>query len=681
MRSIIIFLLLAILGCQTSTHYPAQETNEEFNNRMEWWREARFGMFIHWGLYAVPAGQWGNSTNHAEWIRTTAQIPLETYDQFLDQFNPTEYHPEDWVKMAKSAGMKYIVITSKHHDGFCLWDSRYTDFDIGSTPYQKDLLEPLAEACKREGIKLCFYHSIMDWHHPDYLPRRNWETERSTEGADFDQYIQYMKKQLKELLTNYGDIGVLWFDGEWENTWTSDYGEDLYQYVRSLQPNILVNNRVSVGRSGMEGMTEDGQFAGDFGTPEQQIPDTGIPGVDWETCMTMNNHWGYNKLDQDFKSSKDLLQKLADIASKGGNFLLNIGPKADGTFPKESIERLRDIGHWMDANSESIYGTTASPFNNIPWGRCTQKAMAQSTRLFLHVFDWPQDNKLLLEGIVNEPIRAFILSDEDEDELPIRKTAGGIEISVPYNEPDMYNSVIVLDVVGSPQVYEAPLALTESIKFVNSQKISFETPDNPAQIRYTVNGEIPDNTSSLYSQPIEVFKTATIQAATFIDNQRISPVTSLTLFKVNPGEGMIVEKPKSGLIVKSYAGKWAQLPDFNSERVLSEIISNDFALANNPVDEDFGLIYSGYIKIESTDLYRFFLSSDDGSRLYIGQKLLIDNDGLHSENEKYEDLALAKGFHPIRIEYFERSGGNALKLQWKSTNNPKQEVNPELFFH
>ncbi|MDZ7312885.1 MAG: alpha-L-fucosidase, partial [candidate division KSB1 bacterium] len=346
-------LLMFFLGMLWRSSSAQPETPAQHDARMQWWREARFGMFIHWGLYAIPAGEWKGNTNHAEWIRTTAQIPLDQYDKFVQQFNPVKFNAEEWVRLAKDAGMKYIVITSKHHDGFCLFDSKQTDFDVMSTPFKRDILKELSEACRKEGIKMCWYHSIMDWHHPDYLPRREWEKNRSTRGANFDRYVQYMKAQLKELLTNYGAIGVLWFDGEWENTWNPQRGRDLYKYVRSLQPDIIINNRVGAGRSGMEGFTKEGEFAGDFGTPEQQIPATGLPGVDWETCMTMNDHWGYNQNDQNWKSSQELIRMLADIASKGGNFLLNVGPTAEGLFPQPSIDRLREIGQWMKVNSEA----------------------------------------------------------------------------------------------------------------------------------------------------------------------------------------------------------------------------------------------------------------------------------------------------------------------------------------
>lgn len=442
LTTILIFLLIIIYGCVN------ESIENNADDRMAWWREARFGMFIHWGLYAVPAGEWEGTTNHAEWIRTTAQIPIETYDEFVYQFNPVKFDAEEWVTMAKDAGMKYIVITSKHHDGFCLFDSEFTDFDIMSTPFKRDILKELSDACASQDIIMCWYHSIMDWHHNDYLPRRHWETDRPTENADLDRYVEeYLKKQLAELTGNYGKIGVLWFDGEWEDTWTHERGVDLYNYVRGLQEDIIINNRVDKGRQGMQGMTKEGEFKGDFGTPEQEIPDTGLPGVDWETCMTMNNHWGYNKYDDNWKSSEDLVQKLVDIASKGGNFLLNVGPKADGTFPEESIERLKAIGDWMDIYGASIYGTSASPFSSLEWGRCTRKQVGKNTRLYLHVFDWPDDNKLTLPAFDNKIKNAFIMNGMIK--TGFERQEDMIIIDLPDEAPDEYSPVIILDVKGT----------------------------------------------------------------------------------------------------------------------------------------------------------------------------------------------------------------------------------------
>jgi alpha-L-fucosidase len=423
-----------------------KETTEQRDSRMAWWRDARFGMFIHWGLYAVPAGEWKKETDHAEWILETAQIPVEKYEKFAAQFNPIKFDAKEWVEIAKKAGMKYIVITSKHHDGFCLFDSQLTDYDVvDATPFKRDILKELSEECHRQGIKICWYHSIMDWHHPDYLPRRNWE-KRSSAGADYDQYVKYLKGQVRELLTNYGEIGVMWFDGEWEETWTKERGFDLYKYVRSLQPNIIINNRVGKGRAGMAGTYDPETAVGDFGTPEQEIPGTGL-GYDWETCMTMNDHWGYNKHDNNWKSTEDLIRKLVDIASKGGNFLLNVGPTAEGLFPQPSVERLRTIGEWMRVNGESIYGTTASLFEKLEWGRSTTKGK----KLFLHVFDWPKDGKLSLPGLISRVKTAHLLANPQAT-LDVNYQEGSAFISLPEKAPDPVVSVVVLEFEQQPEV-------------------------------------------------------------------------------------------------------------------------------------------------------------------------------------------------------------------------------------
>ena len=388
-------------GYDVSLPFPSATANahlqDDKDKRMAWFREAKFGMFIHWGLYSQPAGVWNgkNVPGAAEWILNTAQIKVADYEPLIKTFNPVKYDPKEWVRIAKDAGMKYIVITSKHHEGFGLWDSKLTDWDVASTPYKRDLLKQLAQACKEGGIKLCFYHSIMDWHNPDYLPRRGWDP-RPDVKANFPRYVEYMKGQLKELLTNYGDIGILWFDGEWESTWTHEQGKELYSYVRKLQPNIIVNNRVDKGRGGMAGMSDAG-FAGDYGTPEQEIPANGFgPGVDWESCMTMNDTWGFSSHDHNWKSSAKLVQNLIDCVSKGGNYLLNVGPTALGEIPAPSVERLAEVGRWIRVYGESIYGAQASPFpRQLPWGRVTRKGKT----LYLHVFDASHVGKVELTGL------------------------------------------------------------------------------------------------------------------------------------------------------------------------------------------------------------------------------------------------------------------------------------------
>jgi alpha-L-fucosidase len=450
--------LLALLGAAAlppaasaqTTPDPSAETPAQKAERMAWFQDARFGMFIHWGLYAIPAGEYQGKTHYGEWFLEETKMPVSQYEQFARQFNPLKFDARAWVKMARNAGMKYIVITSKHHDGFALYPSALTDWCIKSTPFQRDPLKELAEACQAEGIRLCFYHSIMDWHHPDWGTRRPWN-DRAAGTPDMDRYVAFMKGQLRELLTNYGPIGILWFDGEWESPWTTPRGKDLYAFVRSLQPKIIINNRVGKGRAGMKGM-DKGEGVGDYGTPEQEIPPTGFgPGVAWESCMTMNDHWGYNKHDNNWKSPQTLIRNLIDCASKGGNYLLNVGPTAEGEFPPEAIDRLNAIAAWMKLNSTAIHGSSASPFPApLPWGRCTQKPSGDITTLYLHIFDWPRDGKIRLPGLTSQVRQARLLATDQP--LETRPDPAGLVVALPADAVDPIAAVVELQLRGPVRI-------------------------------------------------------------------------------------------------------------------------------------------------------------------------------------------------------------------------------------
>lgn len=413
----------------------AKETDEQFLARTAWWREAKFGLFIHWGIYSVPA----DSTDRkgkpgtAEWYFHNKQMQVKDYEKFASQFNPVEFDARKWVKIAKDAGMKYIVITSKHHDGFCMFDSKLTDYNIvKATPFHRDPLMELSRACQEEGIKLCFYHSIMDWHHPDYLPRRKWEgTTRPADGADLNRYIDYMKGQLTELLTHYGPIGGIWFDGGWEHNATELRSVEVNEMIRKLQPGILINDR--------------NKLKEDYDTPEQKIPREKLaPGRLWETCMTMNDTWGYAKNDQKWKSAQALVRDLIDIASKGGNFLLNVGPDDKGNIPEPSVERLESIGKWMQENGQSIYGTTASPYEVMPFkGRTTVKG----DKLYVHVFEWP-DAGVKVPGIKTKVKSARFLNEQDL-EMDKRVENGLTELTIHKpDRTDPYATVVEVQLAG-----------------------------------------------------------------------------------------------------------------------------------------------------------------------------------------------------------------------------------------
>jgi alpha-L-fucosidase len=425
------------------------ETAGERDVRMGWWREARFGMFIHFGLYSVAAGHWEGKPVRwlSSWNLHTTKAPLEDYVLLKDRFNPTQFDAERIVRLAKAAGMKYIVITTRHHEGFSLFDTKYSDYDVMATPLKRDLMKEMADACHRHNMRLGWYYSILDWYHPDYTPRRPGDN-RPTDKADYGRYMEFMKHQLHELLSNYGKIDILWFDGSWDPTFTNEMGQELYDYVRGLQPGIIINDRLGHGDD----------CPGDFGTPEQYIPSTSPGGKGWETCMTINDTWGFKSQDHNWKSTATLVQMLADCASKGGNFLLNIGPAPDGTVPQPSVDRLEEMGQWLAVNGRSIYGTKAGPYRRpMPWGCTTREDLGgDRVRLYLHVFSWPKDGRLVVPRLANTPLAAHLLADPSQKPLAVaqQETEGEktICIGVGPDAPSQYDSVVALDIEGQPQV-------------------------------------------------------------------------------------------------------------------------------------------------------------------------------------------------------------------------------------
>jgi len=680
--------LAAKSTCSTANlQSPQPETKDQRDRRMEWWRQARFGMFIHWGLYAIPAGEWKGKEipSIGEWIMNNAQIPIAEYEQLARQFNPIKFDAEQWVKIAKDAGMKYIVITSKHHDGFCLWDSKVSDYDImDATPFNRDISGELAQACRKHGIKLCFYHSIMDWHHPDaqgpHYPNYNTDEKRN---PNFARYVEnYMKPQLAELVTSYGPLGVLWFDGDWIPEWNEQFGTETYYYVRALQPDIIINNRVGTGRKGMQGITEEGYFGGDFGTPEQEIPATGLPGVDWETCMTMNDTWGFKKNDLNWKFTKQLLHNLVDIVSKGGNYLLNVGPTAEGLIPQPSIERLEAMGKWLKVNGQSIYGTSASPFKKLQWGRCTQKQLAgDKTRLYLHVFDWPKDGKLNAGALENKVTKAFVLAQGEQSSRAVTRRGNEIVIDVPAEAPDPFVSVVALDIQGKPIVIEAPEIIADADIFVDTTQAAIKSDVQNSQIRYTLDGSEPQPESPAYQEPIYLKESATVTAALFRDGKAISSVTDRTFKKVIPRPADKIEGLVERLYYEYYQGNWDKLPDFDSLTPKATGTADTFDISLRQRDDNFGFRFRGYLQIPRPGVYTFILESDDGSKLYIGQQCVVENDGLHASIEKSGMIALQEGLHPITVIFFEKTGDQNLEVYRFGPQLEEPDIPASELFH
>jgi len=410
--------------------------------RLQWWSEARFGMFIHWGLYAQDGCFWKGQDGKTEHMMRHLQIPIAEYEKIATEFNPVKFSADEWVRIAKDAGMKYMIITSKHHDGFAMFDSPSHDYNIVKrTPFKRDVIKELTEACRKHGLKFGVYYSLgRDWHDPDVPTSVKADGNRRSntwdfpdeDKKDFSKYFERkVKPQVRELLTQYGPIDVMWFDTP--EKISRAQSEELLALIHKLQPDCIVNARV-------------GNRLGDYAVQEQRIPEGGDP-QPWETCMTLNGHWGFKKGDENWKPTAALVRNLIDIASKGGNFLLNVGPTGQGIIPAPSVERLREVGDWMKVNGEAVRGTTASPFKeSFAWGRCTKKVAKGGTTLYLHVFDWPSDGKLLVPGLRSAVTSATLLVGEKK--LAASNSAEGVIITLPQASPGKISSTIVLKTHG-----------------------------------------------------------------------------------------------------------------------------------------------------------------------------------------------------------------------------------------
>lgn len=387
---------------------------EEYNRRTAWYRRARFGMFIHWGLYAIPA--------RGEWVRSTEEMPEENYMPFAAEFNPDHFDPYEWARAARDAGMEYVVLTAKHHDGFCLFDTKTTDWNVMHTPFGRDIVGEFVDAVRKVGLKVGLYYSLLDWRHPDFPHYGDWhhpsrrDASQQNTKRDFSRYLDYMFEQVRELCTNYGKLDLLWFDFSYDNMRAEKWNASaLVSLVRSLQPQVIINNRVEVSGEGYGSLASGNptSYHGDFITPERMIPPACIRDVNgkalaWESCITMNDSWGYTRKDHNWKSSDLLIHKLVECVSKGGNLLLNVGPDARGDFPPEFIERLQEIGRWMRDNAASVKGCWQADIAKPEYGRYTQTVRDGKVVLYYHILE-PALTALPLPGVKSECIESMRL--------------------------------------------------------------------------------------------------------------------------------------------------------------------------------------------------------------------------------------------------------------------------------
>jgi alpha-L-fucosidase len=668
MKKIMISILSAIIILSFISCKNMQITSQD---RMAWWHEARFGMFIHWGIYSIPAGIYrGNDIpGIGEWIMNSAKIPVSEYAEYAVRFNPVNFNAEQWVLLARDAGMKYIVITSKHHDGFAMFGSKASPYNIvAATPFKRDPLKELADACKKYGLRLGFYYSqAQDWHHAGGTAiGGHWD---SAQDGNMDEYIDSIAiPQVKEILSNYGTISILWWDTP--EGMTAERATRFLPLLQ-LQPRIIVNNRLGGG------------VEGDFDTPEQHIPSTGIPGKNWEACMTMNDTWGYKINDLNWKSTETLVRNLVDIASKGGNYLLNVGPDSLGEIPEPSVVRLQEIGAWLKINGEAIYGTLASPFTNLSWGRCTQKKEGNTTRLYLVVFDFPQDNQLRVDGLQNEIIKTYALADPVQQSLKTLTENATTTIYISGVEQAGYAPVIVMEIEGTPLVYDAPEVTAAANIFIDSISIQITSNRPEAELRYTLDGSEPGITSDLYTGIVNIKpgQSLTVKAKCFLNNKAVSGTSEFFFAKVIPAPALKVHKPDQGLRYKYYHGMWSTLPDFSTLRPLKSGSSTNFGISLKERDESYGIVFSGLINVPEDNVYTFYLESDDGSNLMIDGREIINNDGLHPMVEESGEVALAGGFHSISVYFFQRGGGDGLNVSWSAPGKPRSPLTGNLLFH
>jgi alpha-L-fucosidase len=634
--------------------------NSPTNADFAWWRQARLGMFVHWGLYSVAAGQWEGKdiSGWGEWLLNKIKVDPSVYaSTLMPRFDPVNFDADAWVRAAKDAGMGYIVVTTKHHDGFLLWDSATTELDLANTPFGKagrDPLRELAQACERHGIRLGLYFSLMDWSDRDYLPRREWDT-RTTEGASMTRFVDRMHAQVRELTDGrFGPVAILWGDGDWEHSSTSWRTEELMAAVRTARPGILVNDRWSL--------------PGDFATPENRIPDGALPTRPWETCMTMNGTWGHVAHDHRWKPATELIRNLVDIVSKDGNYLLNVGPMGDGAFDVPTMERLAALGTWMRTNGEAIRGCGPVACSRPTWGRLT--ASSDRRRVHAVVFELPADRTITIDGIVGVPVRARVLGAPGIA-VSTRATGPSLAVTIGAGMLDPAASVIVLEWDDEPAIVGTPELIGGDDLFLHETELAFKPPAAGA-IHVTLDATAPTINSPRYTVPINVQRTTQVRARTFVDGVPVGQAFEAILRRAEWIPGSNDVPPEPGVSWTLLPGRFERVPKQELWRGagISRGTANAIELPSMRPADAFALRIDGFIHCDHAGIHAFTLESDDGSTLEIDGQAIVDHDGLHGPTRMTGKAVLDLGWHRFTIRYIEADGGESLKLLWTT---PKDE--------
>lgn len=543
---------------------------KQTNERAEWFVNDRFGMFIHWGIYSGAEGFWKgeklrHNNDYAEWIMYRNQISKKEYLSLLDRFRWDEIDPEEWVILAKKSGMKYVTITAKHHDGFALWDSQVSDFDLGDyTNPKRDIVKELAEACRKHGMEMGIYYSHwVDWEHP-----YGWDHSKEITGISPEKYDLYWQEkvipQVRELLTNYGEIGMIWFD-MWihhsETVVTKDQLLQLKNMIRELQPDCIINSRL--GLSIEEDPDVDFKTLGDnqLGSNKEEFP--------WQSPATVAHSWGFHALDTEWKSTTTLLKSLINNVSLNGNFMLNIGPRANGEVPYEISARMLEMGRWLEVNGEAVYGAGAVDLRKDlhDWGRITRTRNNGRTKLFLHVYNWPLNRKLGLTGIKTTPVRVYLLADKEKSPLKVVHSGVYTEISLPELDPDPYITVVVAEYNQPAETEKGLVAKTTSGGFSLTPQNSSSLPEGLIIREKSRYGTVPEHA--------EVLKPSALSWKIYIDSPGTKTIDVSYSYQGEKEEGQLVIEAAGETLSHQIlpAGKTVGEP--NSNWIIDRYESND----------------------------------------------------------------------------------------------------------